>query len=76
MPRLLEISLQRVADLSSDDRDLARHPQNDFLAAKKFDHLGREVKHAGNDGIEGGGDTGYKFRIPGAQNNPDAMRPQ
>lgn len=40
---------------------------NDFLAAKKFDALGREVAHAGNDGIAGRGDTGYKFAIPGAQ---------
>jgi len=40
---------------------------NDFLAAKKFDSLGREVAHAGNDGIAGRGDTGYKFAIPGAQ---------
>jgi hypothetical protein len=40
---------------------------NDFLAAKKFDHFGREVKHAGNDGIAGRGDTTYVHTIPGAQ---------
>jgi len=40
---------------------------NDFLAAKKYDSMGREVKHAGNDGVAGGGNTAYKFQIPGAQ---------
>jgi len=40
---------------------------NDVLASKKFDALGREIKHAGNDGVAGRGDTAYKFAIPGAQ---------
>ena len=40
---------------------------NDFLAAKKYDSMGREVKHAGNDGLAGRGDTTYQYVIPGAQ---------
>lgn len=40
---------------------------NDFLAAKKYDSMGREVKHAGNDGIAGYGNTSYVASIPGAQ---------
>ena len=33
----------------------------------KFDHLGAEVKHAGNDMVAGMGDVNYKHVIPGAQ---------
>ena len=40
---------------------------NDFLASRKFDSQGLEVKHAGNDGIAGGGNTSYVHTIPGAQ---------
>ena len=40
---------------------------NDFLASRKFDSMGNEVKHAGNDGIAGGGNTSYVYTIPGAQ---------
>ena len=40
---------------------------NDFLAAKKYDSMGREVAHAGNDGVAGRGDTSYMYSIPGAQ---------
>ena len=40
---------------------------NDFLASRKFDSQGLEVKHAGNDGIAGGGNTSYVYTIPGAQ---------
>lgn len=37
---------------------------NDFLAAKKYDSLGREVTHAGNDGIAGLGNVAYTNQIP------------
>ena len=40
---------------------------NDYLASMKFDALGAEVKHAGNDGVAGRGDTAYQHIIPGAQ---------
>ena len=40
---------------------------NDFLASTKYDSMGREVKHAGNDGVEGRGNTAYVHTIPGAQ---------
>ena len=40
---------------------------NDYLASRKFDSQGNEVKHAGNDGIAGGGNTAYVHTIPGAQ---------
>jgi len=49
---------------------------NDMIVSVSFDHLGREVKTAANDGIAGRGNTTYVHAIPGAQNNPNAMRPQ